>query len=150
MSMADTIDRALGFLGVGTCIMTSAYDGQRAGMRVLSAQPCSLEPRLIAVAARKGHPIEPLIRDSHYFAICVVDTSQKLVLRKFNADPVDFEEMDSFEDPFDAFAVDQLVTGSPILTKCIAALDCEVVRHFDLEADHEIFVGLVLAARAGV
>lgn len=39
------------------------------------------------------------------------------------------------------------MTGSPVLLRSIVAFDCEVVRHFDLEADHELFVGQVLASR---
>jgi flavin reductase (DIM6/NTAB) family NADH-FMN oxidoreductase RutF len=113
-------------------------------MRVLSVQRCSIEPRLVAVAARKGHPIEPVIRDSHAFAICTIEQSQKLVLRKFSTEPGP-----DAEDPFDSFTIGRLVTGSPVLARCAAVLDCEVVRHFDLEADHENFVGLVVAARIG-
>lgn len=142
--MGDAIDQALALLGSGLYIMTAAHEDQRNGMRVLSVQQCSLEPRLLAVATRKGHPIEPIIRDSHAFAVCKIDESQKLVLRKFSTEPGPDEE-----DPFDSFMVDRMQTGSPVLSRCLAALDCEVVRHFDLEADHEIFVGLIVAARIG-
>lgn len=142
--MGDAIDQALALLGSGMYIMTAAHEDQRHGMRVLSVQQCSLEPRLIAVAAMKGHPIEPIIRDSHSFAVCKVDESQKLVLRKFSTEPGPEDE-----DPFDSFVVEKMRTGSPVLSRCLAILDCEVVRHFDLEADHEIFVGLVVAARVG-
>ncbi len=140
--MGDTIDQALSTLGGGVYILTAAHDDQRHGMRVLSVQQCSVEPRLISVATRKGHPIEPLIRDSHAFAICKIDPTQKLVLRKFLT-----EAGPEFEDPFDSFVVDSMQTGSPVLARCLAAFDCEVVRHFDLEADHEIFVGQIVDAR---
>ena len=39
-----------------------------------------------------------------------------------------------------------LVTGSPLLSRSLISLDCEVLRHLDLEADHEIYVGQVLSA----
>jgi flavin reductase (DIM6/NTAB) family NADH-FMN oxidoreductase RutF len=42
-----------------------------------------------------------------------------------------------------------LVTGSPLLGRSIVALDCEVLRHVDLEADFEIYVGQVLSAFVG-
>ena len=32
-------------------------------------------------------------------------------------------------------------------TRTIAAFDCEVVRHFDLDADHEIYVGQILKTK---
>lgn len=142
--MTDSTARALEQLHGDAYVMTSAFEDQRAGTAVLSVFQCATEPTLICVAVRKGHPIEPLIRDSHCFAICKVDQTHKLVLRKFSAEPVEGE------DPFDSFAVTRLSTGSPILAQSSVVLDCEVVRHFDLEADHELFVGQVLAARVSV
>ena len=124
-------------------ILTSAFESERAGVRVYSVQPCATEPILISVAVRKGHFIEPLIRDSHHFGLCLVEPTDRLALRKF---PEDAAQGD--DDPFDSFPTSTLKSGSPILGRGVAALDCEVVRHFDLEADHEIYVGLVLAATA--
>jgi flavin reductase (DIM6/NTAB) family NADH-FMN oxidoreductase RutF len=63
-----------------------------------------------------------------------------LLLKKFDDDAPE-------DDPFDSFSVCGLKTGSPILTCAIAAIDCEVARHFDLEADHELYVGQVMDAR---
>lgn len=139
--MPDVIARALEQLEGHAYVMTSAFEDQRAGMRVLSVFQCATEPALVCVAAKKGHPIEPLIRDSHCFAICRIDPGQKLALRKFSTEP------DEGHDPFDSFLIHRLSTGSPVLAISSLVLDCEVVRHFDLEADHELFVGQVLAAR---
>ena len=52
-------------------------------------------------------------------------------------------------DPFDALAVLTLETGAPILRTSPVAFDCEVVRHGDMDADHELYIGRVLAARVG-
>ncbi|MEM7756127.1 MAG: flavin reductase family protein [Planctomycetota bacterium] len=123
-------------------IMTSSYENDRTGLRVMSVQPCAVEPCLICVAVRKGHYIEPLMRDSHHFGLCLVEPTDRLALRKFPEDP----PADA-DDPFDAFSTIELVSGIPILNRGRAAFDCEVVRHFDLEADHEIYVGLVLDAK---
>ncbi len=129
----------------GTFVMTAAFDGKRAGVMVRSVQPCADEPLLICVAAKKGHWIEPLIRDSHAFAVCMVTADNRLIHRKFSTELADHDE--TREDPFDAFPTETLVTGSPVLLRSIVAFDCEVVRHFDLEADHELFVGQILASR---
>ncbi|MEM1183789.1 MAG: flavin reductase family protein [Planctomycetota bacterium] len=123
-------------------VMTSSFEGDRAGIRVLSLQQCATEPMLVCVSVRKGHFIEPLIRDSHHFGLCIMEPSDKLAVRKFPEDPAP-----GADDPFDAFPTMSLKSGVPIIERGIAALDCEVVRHFDLEADHEIYVGLVLAAK---
>ncbi|MCB9845223.1 MAG: flavin reductase [Phycisphaeraceae bacterium] len=129
----------------GLFVITAAHDGKRSGVLVKSVQICSDEPVLVSVAVRKGHSIEPLIRDSRVFAVCLVDPTDRLIRQKFdpNAD-CDPEER---TDPFDAIPVTTLATGSPIPVRSIMAIDCEVVRHFDLEADHELYVGLVRAAR---
>ena len=140
---ASTLVRAMAYFPTGVFLMTAAYEGDRSGIRVLTAHQCSEEPILIAVAARKGHSIEPLIRDSHHFALCVVDPDDRLLSHKFPAggEPV------GGGDPFDSIPHETLVSQAPVPTRCIAAFDCEVVRHFDLEADHEIYVGQILETR---
>jgi len=143
--MAGTTDivHALKMLPGSMFLMTSAFETRRGGVIVHWVQPCAEEPCLICVAARKGHPIDPLIRDSHAFAVCLVDPTDRLLLRKFCAK----RTPDDRGDPFLSFEVDRLVTGSPILKRAAMAIDCEVVRHVDLEADHELFVGEVVAGR---
>lgn len=127
-----------------TFIITSAFDGKRAGVRVRAAMPCAAEPLLIAVAARKGHWIEPMIRDAHAFALCQLDPADRLLLAKFDEDLTSEDDAN----PFDALPYTTLRdAGPPIPRKSILAIDCEVVRHFDLEADHELYIGQVLAAR---
>ncbi len=134
---------AMAQLPVGLFVMTSSYEDERAGILVRSVQPCGSEPPLICVAARTGHRIEPLIRDSRCFAICLLDPNNKLALRKFDPDGGRDRA-----DPFDAIQIQTLVTGSPVLCASPLVFDCEVVRHYDLESDHELYVGQVVAARA--
>ena len=133
----------MSFFPRGVYVMTAAFEDDRSGIRVLTAHQCSEEPILIAVAAKKGHSIEPLIRDSHHFALCVVDPDDRLLSHKFpqGSEPV------GGGDPFDSIPHETLVSRSPVPTRCIAAFDCEVVRHFDLEADHEIYVGQILKSK---
>ena len=141
---ASEVDRILGVLGamgMGPYVMTAEFEGVRAGIRVLSVSPASTAPLLVSVSVRKGHAVEPLIRDSRSFALCSVRAEDRLTLRKFPEDG-----MAAVEDPFDALTTKRVVTGSPVLVRSPAAVDCEVVRHFDLEGDHELYVGLVLGA----
>ena len=120
-------------------VLTSGFDDARAGAIALGSQMVSTEPQLVAVALRRGHPIEPLIRDSRCFAINRVPSSEKLLLKKLGEHAAPDED----RDPLASLPTQTLATGSPILSKAISALDCEVVRHIDLEADHELFVGVV-------
>ena len=144
------IAEALGAFASPRLVLTCAYDGVRAGLRARSAQVCSDQPPLIGVSVRKGHAIDPIIRDSRSFAVCVVDPEDKLLSRKFPepGEPAPGEE-DGAQDntAFDAIGCLVLKTGAPVFKRALAAFDCEVVRHFDLEADYEIYVGQVVAAR---
>lgn len=135
--------RALAMFPRALYLLTSAFEQKRAGQFVESVQPCAHEPLLVCVAARKGHTIEPLIRDSHCFAICRVDPEDRLLNKKFQT----LRTPDAPGDPFDSLDVDRLVTGAPIPRRAWAALDCQVVRHLDLEADHELYIGMVVGGR---
>lgn len=141
--------RALGAFPGVTCLMTSAYEDARAGMLVHGAMVVSHEPPTIALACRKGHAIDPIIRDARCFALGVVDPNDKLVHRRFNFAETAVSPMADPDatDPFDPFPDIRMATGSPILERCPIWLDCQVVRHFDLESEHELFVGLVLGVR---
>jgi flavin reductase (DIM6/NTAB) family NADH-FMN oxidoreductase RutF len=134
---------ALRHLPAGSYVLTAAFEGKRAGMLVHWVQPCADEPLLLCAAVRKGHRVEPLIRDSHAFAVCRIDPDDKLVSRKFSGGFT----RDEAGDAFDSIGFETLSTGSPVIRRCICALDCEVVRHIDLEADHELYVGHVVAGR---
>lgn len=140
------IRQALGLLPSGLFILTAAFDSKRSGTFVGSVQRCADEPVLISVACRKGHAIEPLIRDSHRFAVCQLAAHDRLLARRFES----VQGPDDRYDPFDSLEVDHLVSQAPILKHAILAMDCEVFRHFDLESDHELYVGLVVAARVCV
>lgn len=146
MISPDPIAAALSSIPQGMFVITSAFEGVRSGVIVLGVMPCAYEPRLICVAVRKGHTVEPIIRDSRHFGICLIDASDRLAVRKFemSAD----HDPEKPQDPFNSLAVETLISGSPILRKSALAFDCEVVRHFDLEADCELYVGQVLAVRS--
>jgi flavin reductase (DIM6/NTAB) family NADH-FMN oxidoreductase RutF len=130
-------------LAVGSYIMTAAFESKRAGVLITSIQKCAEQPLLVCVSTRKGHVIEPLIRDSHRFAVCRLDGADRLTVRRFEHPPIPGERYD----PFDSLEIDHLAGHAPILRRSPLALECEVFRHFDLEADHELYIGIVLAAR---
>lgn len=139
----DNLPQALALLPSGLFLMTAAYEGKRTGVMVGSVQACDVSPPLLCIAMKKGQGIEPMIRDARTFAINMLDPGDRLVLRKF-ADPNRSRELG---DPFDGMGVEKLVTGAPILRKALAAFDCEVVRHIDVAADHELYIGQVLGCR---
>ena len=140
------MESALGRFPSGLYLMTSGFDGQRGGMLVYSVQRCGDEPALLCVAARKGHSIDPLIRDSRAFALGVLGDGDRLIQRRFQgSDSIPSENGPAQrDDPFDAIELTTLGTGSPIIPRCRTWFDCEVVRRVDLEAEMELFVGMVV------
>lgn len=145
MSWSTDLKLALEQLPAGRFLMASAYEDDRAGLIVRSVQPCSSEPPLLCVAVRTGHRIEPLIRDSRCFALSRVGEEDRLVRHKFSATPA--PDSPDGADPFAAIAIETLTTGSPVLRGSPLVFDCEVVRHFDLEADCELYIGQVISSR---
>ncbi|MBL4591562.1 MAG: flavin reductase [Phycisphaerales bacterium] len=141
------VSEILGLFPMGLYLMTAAHDTQRAGMLVHSVQRCCDSPALLCVAARKGHAIDPLIRDSRSFAIGIVSAEDKIISRRFSFDETTVSTIIEpiADDPFEAIPTKTLVTGSPMLTRCPIWFDCEVSRRIDLESNYELFVGRVLA-----
>ena len=140
------LDDAMGLFPSGHYLMTAGFDGQRSGMLVERVMRCSDEPFLLCVAARKGHKIDPMIRDSRCFALGVVGEDDRLIRRRFSRSdsvPSEFGPVGE-DDPFDAIEVRTLVTGSPMIKRCGIWFDCEVLRRVDLESETEMLVGLVL------
>ncbi|HMN39440.1 MAG TPA: flavin reductase [Phycisphaerales bacterium] len=125
-------------LPAATCVMTASFETKRNGMLVSRIFKAADEPACVCVAVPSGQRLATLIRDSHAFGLCLIDPASRLLLKKFGPE--------ESADPFDTLEVRTLVTGSPLLGRSIVALDCEVLRHVDLEADHEIYVGQVLSA----
>ncbi|MFZ4575237.1 MAG: flavin reductase family protein [Phycisphaerales bacterium] len=123
-------------------VMTAQHENRRSGVIVKWVAGCSDTPPLISVSLRKGHWIVPLIRDSRAFALCSIAPTDRLAQKKFaeSARPRD-------GDQFDVLGADRLTTGAPVLPGSALVLDCEVSRHIDLEADHELYIGLVVATR---
>ncbi|MAO24766.1 MAG: hypothetical protein CMJ35_05020 [Phycisphaerae bacterium] len=142
----QVVQSALGLFPSGLYLMTAAFDDQRGGMLVHSVQCCGTDPALLCIAARKGHQIDPLIRDSRSFALGVLGSGDRLIERRFrgkDAAPSNHAAVGD-DDPFDAIETTSLVTGSPMIPRCKIWFDCEVMRRVDLEAELELFVGLVV------
>lgn len=142
----ELVQSALGVFSSGLYLMTAGFDDKRGGMFVHHVQRCGTEPAMICVAARKGHTIDPLIRDSRSFALGVLEGGDRLIERRFRHTDAPPREsaLVGVEDPFDAIETRTLVTGSPIITRCKLWFDCEVARRVDLEAEMELFVGVIV------
>lgn len=133
-------DPALLRLPSPRAVMTASFGDKKGAAVVCGLMHCGSDPTMLCVGLRKGHQLATLIRDSRCFAVCVLDERSRVLLRRFERPDL------VHADPFDAVPTRVVKTGSPILSSASCAFDCEVVRHFDLEHEVELYVGQVLAS----
>jgi len=135
------VEEALRRIPSAIYVMTASFDGARRGMLVEWVQRCGDEPPMIGVSLRKGQAIEPIIRDSHSFALSLIRPDDRFVMRLLN------DSNAGASLTLDAIPCETLRTGSPCLRRAIATLDCEVARHIDLDNGHELYIGEVVDGR---
>jgi flavin reductase (DIM6/NTAB) family NADH-FMN oxidoreductase RutF len=132
--------RAMAQMPGGLFVMTAACDGRSGAVLARWVQPCSDNPPMVMVALNRGQHIEPLLRNSRVFGLCQISESDRFLLRKF----AQSEEMRD-EDPLVAMMTSTAPSGAPIIERAMTFLDCEIIRHVELESDYRIYVGQVHA-----
>lgn len=134
------LHHALQRLPSGLYVLTASHDQTRSGTLVRWVQPCGIEPPQIMLSLRTGVAIEPLIRDSRRFAVCQIAADDRFLRRKFAQNP------DHDEDPFVSMPLLDGPWLAPIPAKAMAYMDCELVRHVDIDSDCGIYIGRIRAA----
>jgi flavin reductase (DIM6/NTAB) family NADH-FMN oxidoreductase RutF len=138
----DGIGAALGRIPAGLFILTAEHEERRTGILSSWVQQVAFEPPMVSVAIAKGRNIMPLISGSHRFGLCQLPDDDKVLLRKFAG------RIESGEDPFLGFdLVSDTQTPLPILANVLGYLECEVKSHMDVDGDHDLFVGRIVAGR---
>lgn len=132
-SVAHVLDR----IPTAQFLLVAAHGESRTGVMVRCVQQCAMTPPLVMVALEKGQPLSPIIRDSRNFTLCLVDRHDRLTQRMFERAP------DHTSDPF--LTIPHMLTPSrtPVPSRCLAWIDCEMTRHLDIEGDYELYIGLV-------
>jgi len=118
----------------GRFLITSRFGDMRSAALVRWVQQCAVHPPMVVVAIEKGQALSPIIRDSRNFALCRVADDDPLIDRLFQVLP------DHGRDPF--LGVPHCSTPSmcPVPSRALWWLDCEMIRHLDIESDHEMWV----------
>ena len=125
---------------VGRYLLTAAHGGARRGLLVDRVQHCADEPPTILVSVRKGHALSPLIRDAATFGLCEVAQNDRILNRLFNR-PTDLQD----EDPFLGHKLVETNGGNSPIPACSASwMMCELLRHLDIEADFEVYIGRII------
>ena len=137
------IAQPLGKVPSGLFILTARHEDKTAGMLASWVQQVCFAPPMVSVAIAKGRSIMPLISGSRKFGLCQLRKSEKVIHRKFSSHGTDLSE-----DPFLGFEMaSDTALSLPILAQCLSYLECVVACHIDVEGDHDLFVGQVMAGR---
>jgi flavin reductase (DIM6/NTAB) family NADH-FMN oxidoreductase RutF len=136
------ISKALAQVPSGLFILTARSEDKSSGILVSWVQQTCFEPPMVSVAIAKGRPIMPLISQTRQFGLCQLAESDKLIVRRFSSD------LDPSEDPFLSFdMLRDTASTVPILAQSMSYLECQVACHIDVEGDHDLFVGRVVAGK---
>jgi flavin reductase (DIM6/NTAB) family NADH-FMN oxidoreductase RutF len=100
---------------------------------------CSMKPPQVMLGVRQGtHSLE-MVRASKVFSVNFLAKDDKKILEQF------FKPTPSSGNRFGDLEFSLKKTGTPLLNKAIAFLECEVRHIFDM-GDHAIVVGEVVEA----
>lgn len=137
--MADLDTRelrnTLGMFATGVTIVTArAPDGTPVGLTVNSFSSVSLEPPLVLWSlARTSRALDVFTHQEHW-AINILSADQEELSNRFAS---------SGDDKFSGVEMEDGVAGAPLLTDCVARLQCRTASQFD-GGDHVILVGEVV------
>lgn len=123
----------------GVTVVTTVFEGARAGMTVSSFTSVSLEPPQVLVCLNKTTYCHTLAHQSNVFGVSLLKHDQSALSNRFaGLDP-------NVEDRFADLELLVAETGSPLLVGAVGLLDC-VVRAKHDAGTHTIFVGEVVYA----
>lgn len=132
--------RVLGHLASGVTVVTTVDpEGPVNGLTATAVTSVSLEPPLVLVCVDRTADTCGAIERSGVFAISVLAEDAEVLARRFAT----YEA----EAKFQGIAYHERVTGSPILERAMAWLDCRVQHTYE-GGDHVIYVAEVLAGDA--
>jgi flavin reductase (DIM6/NTAB) family NADH-FMN oxidoreductase RutF len=114
---------------------------RRNGMTANWVTQMSFDPKWIGVGIEQSALTHELIEASRVFSVCIVDRSERAIVRKFTK-PV---EVDLAARTLNGFAYLERATGAPILAQSVAYLDCAVRDRLVVGA-HTFFAGEVMDA----
>ena len=139
----DTYDRArrriLWAMPSGLYVLGSAAGGRRNLMTLNWAAQVAMKPKMLAVSVEVQALTHGLVREGGSFSLNILSRDDRPIVRKF-VKPVD----DTGEPgELGGFEVKTAATGSPILAKALAWLDCEVRQEVPFES-HTVFLGEVV------
>ncbi len=130
---------SFGQMTYGIYILTSKFDNEINGMVASWVSQVSYDPPLIMVAIHPNRYSHNLIEKDHSFALHVLDSSQKDMLKIFKGSNI--------EKKFAGIPWETRKTGVPVLKNCLAWFELEVIEHLT-PGNHSLFIGEVVNSGA--
>ena len=130
------IDRVFDRMVRGVVVITTRLGEKRNGMAACWVTRSADQPFLVTASVWKQNYSHDLIKASGVFAVHILRSDQVSTARHFG------KQSGKEIDKFTRVRYRDGKTGSPILTDCLAYLDCRVVNSTE-SGDHTIFVGEV-------
>jgi flavin reductase (DIM6/NTAB) family NADH-FMN oxidoreductase RutF len=126
---------ALGLMVHGIYVLTTSCQDEVNGMIASWASQLSFDPPLVAVAVHPNRYSHRLIEKSRAFALHTISRDQKDFLKLFKGpDPAA---------KFTSLRWSKGVTGAPLLSDCLAYVDCRVKTTLS-PGNHTLFIGEVV------
>ena len=127
---------ALSRFATGVVIVTARdRDGRRCAITVNAFTSVSLDPPLVLFCLGKSAFKFGVFAEAGAFAINMLGADQENLSDRFAREA---------DDDFSDLPVDSLATGCPVLSGCLAALDCETEARHEA-GDHLLVIGRVTA-----
>lgn len=128
--------QAMSRFASGVTVVTTAFEGQLAGLTVSAFTSLSLKPTLVLVSIGNYNESHSVIMKAGRFAVNILRDTQVHVSQRFAARGVERFVPDTY-----------LLSerGLPLLHGCLVNLECEIVEQY-AGGDHTIFIGEVLEA----
>jgi flavin reductase (DIM6/NTAB) family NADH-FMN oxidoreductase RutF len=138
--MQEAWQNALGKMTYGIYTLTTRHETAINGMIASWVTQISHDPPLIMVAVHPNRYSHRLIEKSGAFALHVLERSQKELLKRFKGPEAAAKFSDLLWEPGR--------TGSPILSECLAWLDCRVTDR-QQPGNHTLFTAEIITAGPG-
>ncbi len=134
------IDRAFNVQTRGVMVITTKWGQKLNGMSAAWVSRAAEQPFLVMASVYKKNYSHDLIQKSRIFAVNYLRQGQQNLAIHFGKQSG--REVDKFR------KVGHFMekTGAPILTDCLAYLDCRIINQMD-SGDHTIFLGEVLSGK---
>jgi len=129
----------LGHFATGVTIVTATDEGEPVGFSCQSFAALSLDPPMVILAPAKSSTSWPRIARAGAFCVNILAEHQEAICRAFAI---------SGGDKFDGVGWTPGITGAPLITGSLAAVECTLGSIYE-GGDHELVTGHVVTMEIG-